>query len=61
MIHVNEIKFEGDSPWVKQFNYCSDLWAKATDKNSSEEERDKYFRKWETARFELETGVHGRR
>lgn len=59
MIHINEITFKEDgSKWTKQFNYCSELYAKANDQALSQEERDKYQSKWQIARWELETGAH---
>jgi len=57
-IHVNEIKFEGETPWIKQFNLCSDYWQKYTDESLSEDEREVYGRKWQNARYELESGAH---
>jgi len=56
--HVNEITFEGETPWIKQFNLCSEYYQKSTDETLSVEEREKFKGKWMTARWELETGAH---
>jgi len=56
MIHVNELKFKGETPWVKQFNLCSDLWQKATDESLSEEEREEAVEMWTQERWMLEQG-----
>jgi hypothetical protein len=57
--HVNEIKFEGDTPWVKAFNEASDHWLKYCDGSLTKEERHFNFEQWSIIRYELESGRYG--
>lgn len=54
MIHINEIKLEGKSEFVKQFNMCSDLYRKMMDYTLSDKEREEYFEQYQAARWKLE-------
>ena len=56
MIHLNEIKFEGETPWIKQFNLCSDYWQKYTGQSLSEQERQEAGEMWTQERWVLEQG-----
>jgi len=58
MKHVNEIKFEGDTPWIKAMNKANEYWTKYNNAQT-EKEKDEYFFKWTDMRFEIESGVHG--
>lgn len=56
MIHVNELKFQGEDNWTKQFNLCSDLYSKAFDESLPNEEKQEAFDQWIFERQRLETG-----
>ncbi len=58
MIHVNEIKFEGEDNWTKQFNKCSDLWAISNNETLPEEERLAAQEEWMSERQRLEMGMY---
>jgi len=58
MIHVNEVKFEGDDRWTKQFNLCSDYWQKSQDQSIPESERKEYSQLWLEERQRLELGIY---
>ena len=57
--HVNELEFEGDTPWVKAMNLASDYFVKMTDENLSKEEKENAYESWCQIRYEIESGVHG--
>ncbi len=57
-IHINEIKFEGEDNWTKQFNKCSDLWAKVNDDDLPEDEQRLAFNEWISERQRLEMGMY---
>lgn len=59
MKHVNELKFEGDTPWIKAFNEASDCWSKYCDESLTEKERHNNYYLWSQIRYELESGRHG--
>lgn len=58
MKHVNEIRFEGETPWVKAMNEANDYWI-AYNKATTEKEKDMYFDMWSDIRCEIELGLHG--
>ena len=58
MIHVNEVHFEGEDRWTKQFNLCSDYFIKSQDKSLSDEERKEWLDKWFEERQRLELGIY---
>jgi len=58
MIHINEIKFEGEDRWTKQFNLCSEYFCKSLDTNLSEEEREDALNLWIEERQRLELGIY---
>ena len=58
MIHINEIKLEGESKFTTQFNKCSDYWQKSHDESLSEDERKKNFDLWFEERQRLELGIY---
>jgi len=58
MKHINEIKFDGNTPWVKAMNKANEYWT-AYNTATSEKEKDKYFYMWSDIRFEIESGMHG--
>lgn len=57
MIHINEIKFEGEDRWTKQFNLCSELYMKHSDMSLSEDERELALNMWIEERQRLELGI----
>lgn len=57
-VHVNQIKVEGETPWARQFNLCSDLYLKSLDRSLSAEERKKYLDLWFEERQRLELGIY---
>lgn len=59
MIHVNEIKFDGDTPWIKAMNLANDYWTKYCDGSLSEKERHDNYESWSQIRYEIETGKYG--
>lgn len=58
MKHVNEIKFEGDTPWVKAMNKANEYWIKYNNA-SDDKNREMYYEMWLQIRFEIESGIHG--
>lgn len=56
--HVNEIRFEGDTPWIKAMNLANEYWT-AYNNADNEKDKDEYFYKWTDIRFEIESGMHG--
>ena len=58
ILHSNDIKFEGEDRWTKQFNLCSDYWQKSNDETLSEEERKEAFDMWFWQRQCLELGIY---
>jgi hypothetical protein len=58
MKHINEIKFEGEDRWTKQFNLCSDLYCKHSDMSLSEDEREDALNLWIEERQRLELGIY---
>lgn len=59
MIHVNELTFKGDTPWVKVMNLASDYYTKMCDESLSEKERNNAYESYLQIRYEIESGVHG--
>lgn len=57
--HINEIKFKGETPWIKAMNIASDYWTKFNDESLTEKERHDAYECWSQIRFEIETGCHG--
>lgn len=57
MKHVNEIKFEGDTPWVKAMNKANEYWT-AFNNATTEKEKDKYFDMWLNTWSEIEREMH---
>ena len=55
--HINEIKLEGETPWIKAFNEASDYWKKYC-KATTEKEKDDAFEQWSQIRYEIETGKY---
>lgn len=58
MKHINEIRFEGDTPFEEAMNIANDYWTKFTDVRLSEKERDDAYESWAQIRYELETGKY---
>lgn len=58
IIHVNEIKFEGEDAWTKQFNRCSDLFKKAFSDYSTEIEKKEAWEDYCQQRYMLESGAY---
>lgn len=58
MKHVNDIKFKGDTPWVKAMNKANEYWT-AYNTATTEKEKDKFFYMWSDIRFEIESGMNG--
>ena len=59
MIHVNELKFSGETPWVKAMNLASDYFVKMNDESLSKKDRENAYESWCQIRFEIESGVYG--
>lgn len=59
MKHVNELRFEGDTPWIKAFNEASDHFTKYMDDTLSTEDRHFHYEQWGLIRYELESGRYG--
>ena len=58
MTHINELKFEGGTPWIKAMNLASNyyaIWKNSTDKK----EAGDAYESWCQIRYEIESGVHG--
>lgn len=58
-IHINEIKFEGDTPWIKAMNQASEYWNKYCDESLTKKEKDDAYECWSQIRYEIETGKYG--
>ena len=58
ILHINDIKLEGEDKFTKQFNKCSDYWQKSHDESLSEDERKKNFDLWFEERQKLELGIY---
>jgi hypothetical protein len=58
VLHINEIKLEGEDPWTKLFNKCSELFMGAMDESKPEEEREALFAEWRYNREQLELGLY---
>ena len=58
VLHINDIKLEGEDKFTKQFNKCSDYWQKSHDESLSEDERKKNFDLWFEERQRLEFGIY---
>lgn len=58
ILHINDIKLEGDDDFTKQFNSCSDRWQKSKDENLSDEERKEYLEQWYHQKVCLELGIY---
>lgn len=59
MIHVNEIRFEGDSPWVKAMNKANDYYTKSIDNRLTDSERQLNHDLWFDIKFNIEIGMYG--
>lgn len=59
MKHVNEIKFKGETPWIKAMNKASDYYIKSMDDSLTEDERNKNHNLWFDLKFDIEMGVYG--
>lgn len=57
MIHLHDIKLEGEGEFVERFNDCSDYWQKAHDQSISEEERKEALDIWFVKRQCMELGI----
>jgi hypothetical protein len=58
MIHINEIRLEGNDRFTNQFNLCSDLfqqWQKTEEDSEKEKEA---FQRWQDERLKLELGMY---
>ncbi len=58
ILHINEIKLEGDDKFTKTFNKCSEYWTKAFNESLSDDERKKNFELWFEERQRLEFGIY---
>lgn len=59
MKHVNEIKFEGNTPWEKAMNEASHYYIKSIDDSLTKEERDRNHNMWFDLKFAIELGLYG--
>ncbi len=59
MIHVNELKFEGETPWVEAMNRANYYYERYCDDTMTEAERENAYESWCQIRYEIESGVHG--
>lgn len=59
MIHVNELRFEGETPWVKAMNQANDYYMKSVDDQITEAERQLNHDLWFDIKFNIEMGVYG--
>lgn len=57
--HVNEIRFEGATPWIKAMNQANEYYMKSIDISLTEEERNKNHNLWFDIRYAIENGVYG--
>lgn len=57
-LHINEIKLEGEDEFSTQFNLCSDLFAKARAEGLTDEERNKAWDEYFSAKYCLEQGLY---
>lgn len=58
VIHVNEIEFEGEDAWTKQFNRCSKHFKKFLDDNSTEQEKKEAWEDYCHEGYMLESGAY---
>ena len=58
VLHINDIKLEGENKFTEQFNKCSDYWQKSHDESLPEDERKKNFDLWLEERQRLELGIY---
>lgn len=58
IVHINEIKLQGNDPWTEKFNLCSEYFQKWNDESLSEEERHIYGEMWLQERQSLEMGIY---
>ncbi len=56
-LHLNQIKLEGDSLFVKRFNMCSELFVMANDDTLDEAIRIGALEDWQYYRMLLEQGM----
>lgn len=56
IVFSHDVKLEGDSYFVKKYNYCSELYQKSNDENLTEEEQLKYWNMFMDERIKLEFG-----
>lgn len=59
MKYINEIKFEGDNPWVKAMNECNTYYMNSIDETLSKEEQERNHNLWFDLKFNIELGVYG--
>jgi len=59
MMHVNELTFEGETPWIKAMNESNYYWTKYCDESLSKEEQHKNFTLWQDIRMDIEMGLYG--
>lgn len=55
VIHPNQLKLEGKSQFVQQFNKCTELFSKAFAPDSTKEDWDRFVQE----RQALEYGIYG--
>ena len=58
ILHINEIKLEGNDRFTEQFNKCSDLWQASQNESLSEDERKENLDLWLQERQKLELGLY---
>lgn len=58
MKHINELRFEGETPFEKAMNIANDYWTKWFNETLSQKERDDAYESWMQIRYELETGKY---
>lgn len=58
MIHINEIKFKGTTPWELAMNEASEYWTNYCNESLSKEEQDHNLQKFLSIRYEIETGKY---
>lgn len=56
-LHLNQIQLEGDSEFVKRFNYCSELFMMANDNSLDEAIRIDALQEWMEQRMLMELGI----
>jgi len=59
MKHVNEIRFEGKTPWIKAMNKANEYYVNSMDERLTEAERSLNHDLWFDTKFDIEMGVYG--